>query len=73
MASADISALKPITFLTSNMNKLAEVRAILGDVPLTHNPLDLVEIQAGSLEAITADKCIRGSSAVGISLYNTIY
>ena len=66
MSSEDASSSKPITFLTSNANKLAEVRAILGDVPLTHNPLDLVEIQAGSLEAITADKCIRGAGAVGV-------
>ncbi|KAL1900243.1 nucleoside triphosphate pyrophosphohydrolase ham1 [Sporothrix stenoceras] len=57
----------PITlnFVTGNANKLAEVKAILepagGDsnITVTSRKVDLIEIQAGSMEEVTLDKCRR--------------
>ena len=55
---------KELHFITSNANKLAEVKAILGDlVPLTTQSLDLTEIQ-GSIEEISKDKCRRAAAIV---------
>lgn len=53
-----------LNFITSNANKLAEVKAILGGiVPLKSRSLDLVEIQ-GTIEEISKDKCSRAAAAV---------
>jgi inosine triphosphate pyrophosphatase len=53
-----------LNFITSNANKLAEVRAILGDViQLSSRSLELVEIQ-GSIEEIAVDKARRAAEAV---------
>ena len=55
---------RELTFITGNKNKLAEVKAILGDiVTLQSQSLDLVEIQ-GSIEAISSDKCRRAAEKV---------
>jgi inosine triphosphate pyrophosphatase len=55
---------KQLNFITGNKNKLAEVKAILGDtVDLRSQALDLVEIQ-GTIEEISADKCRRAAEAV---------
>lgn len=57
-------ALKELNFITSNHNKLAEVKAILGDVvPLNAQSLDLTEIQ-GTIEEISKDKCRRAVAIV---------
>ena len=57
-------ALKKLNFITGNKNKLAEVKAILGDiVTLQSQSLDLVEIQ-GTIEAISSDKCRRAADKV---------
>lgn len=53
-----------LNFITGNKNKLAEVRAILGDVvELESKSLDLVEIQ-GTTNEIALDKCRRATLAV---------
>lgn len=57
----------PITlnFVTGNANKLAEVKAILepagsdSSITVTSRKVDLIEIQAGSMEEVTLDKCRR--------------
>jgi hypothetical protein len=55
---------KTLNFITGNKNKLAEVKAILGDVvELQSKSLDLVEIQ-GTSEEIALDKCRRAAIAV---------
>lgn len=55
---------KTLNFITGNKNKLAEVRAILGDVvELQSKSLDLVEIQ-GTSDEIALDKCRRAAIAV---------
>jgi len=55
---------KTLNFITSNKNKLAELKAILGDpVNLSSKSLDLVEIQ-GTIEVISLDKCRRAAIAV---------
>jgi inosine triphosphate pyrophosphatase len=55
---------KTLNFITGNKNKLAEVRAILGDVvELQSRSLDLVEIQ-GTSDEIALDKCRRAAIAV---------
>ncbi|KAJ5033478.1 uncharacterized protein L3040_008593 [Drepanopeziza brunnea f. sp. 'multigermtubi'] len=55
---------KQLNFITGNKNKLAEVKAILGDtVNLQSQALDLVEIQ-GTIEEVSADKCRRAAAAV---------
>lgn len=60
--------LEQLNFITGNPNKLAEVKAILGDVvPLQSQSLDLTEIQ-GTIEDISKDKCRRAAALVGISL-----
>ena len=57
---------KDITFVTGNKNKLAEVRAILGNhVDLSSQSLDLPEIQ-GTIEEIALDKCRRAADLVGL-------
>ncbi|KAI5814225.1 inosine triphosphate pyrophosphatase-like protein [Pyronema omphalodes] len=55
-----------LIFVTGNANKLAEVKAILGDsVPsLDNQALDLPELQ-GTLEEITLDKARRAAEAIG--------
>ena len=56
--------LKELNFITGNKNKLAEVKAILGDVvPLQSQSLDLTEIQ-GTIEEISKDKCRRAAAIV---------
>lgn len=53
-----------LNFITSNPNKLREVKAILGDaVDLTSQRLDLTEVQ-GSIEEISRDKCRRAAAMV---------
>ncbi|KAI6189017.1 Inosine triphosphate pyrophosphatase [Aphelenchoides besseyi] len=51
-------AKKTITFVTSNLNKLAEVSAILSDYHIKHVNLDLREIQ-GDHREIAIDKCLQ--------------
>lgn len=61
-----ISRPKSLTFITSNLNKLSEVRAILSDVvavDLQSRSLDIMEIQ-GSIEEIARDKCQRAADRV---------
>jgi len=56
--------LKELNFITGNHNKLAEVKAILGDlVSLNSQSLDLTEIQ-GTIEEISKDKCRRAAAIV---------
>lgn len=58
--------LKELNFITGNQNKLAEVKAILGDiVPLKSQSLDLTEIQ-GTIEDVSKDKCRRAAAIVRI-------
>ena len=53
-----------LNFITSNKDKLAEVRSILGEVvKLQSRDVDLVEIQ-GTTEEIARDKCKRAANAV---------
>jgi len=48
---------KELNFITGNKNKLAEVKAILGNtVILKSQALDLLEIQ-GTIEEISLHKC----------------
>lgn len=55
---------KELNFITGNKNKLAEVKAILGDtVLLKSQSLDLLEIQ-GTIEEISMDKCRRAAELV---------
>ena len=55
---------RTLNFITGNKNKLAEVKAILGDsVDLKSQSADLPEIQ-GTIEDISRDKCTRAASAV---------
>lgn len=59
-------------FVTGNANKLAEVRAILDNpaasapITVTSRSIDLVEIQAASMEEVTLDKCHRAVELVGL-------
>ena len=58
-----------LNFITSNKSKLAEVKAILGDVVMLQSQsLDLTEIQS-TIEEISKDKCRR---AAGIVCYSTL-
>lgn len=67
-ASGSIPRPSTLTFITSNPHKLSEVRAILGDaVTLQSRALDLVEIQAASVEEIARDKCARAARMVSAS------
>lgn len=62
---------KTLTFITSNANKLSEVRAILGSaaaVDLQSQSLDLVEMQGGGVEEIARDKCRRAAEMVSQQL-----
>ncbi|CAF9924151.1 MAG: nucleoside triphosphate pyrophosphohydrolase ham1 [Alectoria fallacina] len=60
--------LEQLNFITGNPNKLAEVKAILGDVvPLQSQSLDLTEIQ-GTIEDISKDKCRRAAALIGGSV-----
>jgi inosine triphosphate pyrophosphatase len=53
-----------LNFITGNANKLAEVKAILGDtIVLRNQNLDLVEIQ-GTVEEVSIDKCKRAAEIV---------
>ncbi len=55
---------KEINFITSNTNKLVEVRAILSEiVAVNSQSLDLTEIQ-GTEEEISKDKCRRAAEIV---------
>ena len=56
---------KALNFITSNANKLAEVKAILGDVVELKNvaDLDIPEIQ-GTIEEVARDKCARAAKLV---------
>ena len=63
--------LEQLNFITGNRNKLAEVKAILGDVvPLQSKSLDLTEIQ-GAMEDISKDKCRRAATIVGFLILFT--
>ncbi|KAM0804579.1 inosine triphosphate pyrophosphatase-like protein [Usnea florida] len=54
-----------LNFITGNKSKLAEVKAILGDVVvLQSQSLDLTEIQ-GTIEEISKDKCRRAAGIIG--------
>lgn len=58
---------RTLNFITGNANKLAEVKAILGDaVSLTSKAVDLPEIQ-GSIEEISIAKCKSAADSVGYS------
>ena len=58
--------LKELNFITSNINKLAEVRAVLGEiVSLKSHSVNLTEIQ-GTIEEISKDKCRRAAVVVGL-------
>ncbi|RFU35884.1 hypothetical protein B7463_g422, partial [Scytalidium lignicola] len=55
---------KKLNFITGNKNKLAEVKAILGDiVDLQSQSIDLVEIQ-GTIEEVSLDKCRRAAETI---------
>ena len=84
---------KTLTFITSNANKLAEVKAILLshsnpadttessasqqardakvelELELKSQSLELVEIQAGSVEEVARDKCVRAAEMVRVFFY----
>jgi len=56
---------KELNFITGNKNKLAEVKAILGDtIILKSQALDLLEIQ-GTIEEISLHKCRTAADLVG--------
>lgn len=56
--------MKTLNFITSNKNKLSEVRAILGDAVVVDNrSVDVPEIQ-GTIEEIAKEKCRRAADAV---------
>lgn len=66
-----VSRPRTLNFITGNKNKLAEVRAILGDiVELQSKSLELVEIQ-GTSDEIALDKCQRAANAVSAG-YNIL-
>lgn len=55
-----------INFVTSNANKLVEVKAMLEpDFKIVGHPLELVELQ-GTSEEIVMDKCIRAAKMVSM-------
>lgn len=59
-----------LNFITGNANKLAEVRAILGDVEgllLQSRNVEGAEIQ-GSIEEVAYDKCSRAAAAVSVCI-----
>ena len=56
--------MKPCTFVTGNLNKILEVKAILGgSMPVQPLALDIPEIQ-GTLEEIARVKCRRATQFV---------
>ena len=66
-------SLRRLNFITGNKNKLAEVKAILGDtVHLESQSLDLTEIQ-GTIQDISRDKCRRAAIIVGLHHAIQIY
>lgn len=57
-------ALTTLNFITGNKNKLAEVKAILGNViEVQSRAIDVPEIQ-GTSEEIAREKCRRAAEAV---------
>ncbi|KAL2848454.1 inosine triphosphate pyrophosphatase-like protein [Aspergillus pseudoustus] len=57
--------MKTLNFITSNKNKLTEVRAILGSVITVENQaVDVPEIQ-GTIEEIAKEKCRHAAQVVG--------
>lgn len=57
-----------LNFITSNKNKLSEVRAILGDAVVVDNKsVDVPEIQ-GTIEEIAKEKCRRAADEVCVPL-----
>ena len=60
---------RELNFITGNANKLAEVRAILGDtVVLKNQSLDLVEIQE-----VSTDKCKRAAEIVRFTIHQVFF
>jgi inosine triphosphate pyrophosphatase len=60
--------MEKLNFITGNKNKLAEVRAILGDiVEVQSHPVDILEIQ-GTIEDIAKEKCRRAAEEVCASI-----
>ncbi|KAL2013456.1 hypothetical protein VTN00DRAFT_981 [Thermoascus crustaceus] len=58
-------ALTTLNFITGNKNKLAEVKAILGNViEVQSRAIDVPEIQ-GTSEEIAREKCRRAAEAIG--------
>ena len=56
---------KKLNFITGNKNKLAEVKAIIGDsIELDSRAVEIPEIQ-GTTEEIAREKCRRAAEAVG--------
>ena len=62
-----------LNFVTGNANKLAEVKAILepadgsaspAAITVTSRKVDLIEIQAATMEEVTLDKCRRAVELV---------
>jgi len=50
-------SLRPVTFVTGNAKKLAEVQQIMGDsIPMVSKKIDLPELQ-GSPEDVSREKC----------------
>lgn len=61
--------MKTLNFITGNKNKLAEVKAILGDtVELHSRAVDVPEIQ-GTSEEIAREKCRRAAIEVSLDCY----
>lgn len=60
-----------LNFITSNKNKLAEVRAILGSVvDVQSEVVDVPEIQ-GTIEEIAKEKCSHAAKAVSSETKDT--
>ncbi|KAL4789523.1 inosine triphosphate pyrophosphatase-like protein [Aspergillus venezuelensis] len=57
--------MKTLNFITGNKNKLAEVRAILGDVIDVQNQAVYVPEIQGTIEEIAKEKCRHAANAVG--------
>lgn len=64
-----MTTLKKLNFITGNKNKLAEVRAILGNaIEVDNQGLDIPEIQ-GTIEEIAREKCRRAAEVVNIIMF----
>jgi inosine triphosphate pyrophosphatase len=62
--AAPTAARHLVNFITGNVNKLSEVKAILEPaIQVESQALDLLEIQ-GTLEEVTRDKCRRAADLV---------